>query len=81
MPLSATRIAILILLDLVIFGIAAFLMLQWMPKPLKPFDYLLVGGVATLISLLGVWLLVWRELPNRTGFLIKRRVKKETSES
>jgi len=76
MQLTSTRVIALVLFDLVLFGIAAFVMLQWMPKPLKPFDYLLVGGVATLISLLGVWLLVSRELPNRTAFLFQRRPKK-----
>jgi hypothetical protein len=81
MNLSSSRIVALLLLDLVIFGISAFLMLQWMPKPLKPLDYLLVGGVSTLISLLGVWLLIWREMPNRTGFLVKRRIKKGEPEA
>ncbi len=76
MELSGTRIITLVLLDLVLFGIVTFLMLQWMPKPLKPIDYLLAGGVGTLVSLLGVWLLVWREAPNRTEMLFKRRSKK-----
>jgi hypothetical protein len=76
MNLSPNRIIALVLIDLIVFGIAAFVMLQFMPKPLKPFDYLLVGGVATLISLLSVWFLVWRELPNRTGFLFEKRPKK-----
>lgn len=76
MHLSPNRIIALVLIDLILFGIAAFVMLQFMPQPLKPFDYLLVGGVATLISLLGVWFLVWRELPNRSGFLFEKRPKK-----
>ena len=75
MNLSPNRIIALVAIDLIIFGIAAFLMLQVVPKPLRPFDYLLVGGVATLISLLGVWVLVWRELPNRSEFLFKKRPK------
>jgi len=76
MNLSPNRIIALVLFDLIVFGIAAFVMLQFMPKPMKAFDYLLVGGVATLISLLGVWFLVWRELPNRSGFLFEKRPKK-----
>ncbi|MBM3762987.1 MAG: hypothetical protein FJW36_22415 [Acidobacteria bacterium] len=75
MQLSTNRIIALVLLDFVLFGIAVFLMLQVMPKPLKPFDYLLVGGVATLISLLGVWFLIWRVTPNRSGFLFEKRPK------
>jgi hypothetical protein len=81
MELSSSRIIALVLLDLVLFGISALVMLQWMPRPLKPIDYLLVGGVSTMISLLGTWLLIWRELPNRSGFLVKRRIKKGEGES
>ncbi len=81
MELSSSRIIALVLLDLVLFGLSALVMLQWMPRPLKPIDYLLVGGVSTMISLLGTWLLIWRELPNRTGFLVKRRIKKGEGES
>ena len=81
MELSSSRIVALVLLDLVLFGISALVMLHWMPRPLKPVDYLLVGGVSTMISLLGTWLLIWRELPNRTGFLVKRRIKKGEGES
>ena len=76
MHLSGTRIITLVLLDLVLFGIVTFIMLQWLPRPLKPVDYLLAGGVGTLVSLLGVWLLVWREAPNRSEMLFKRRAKK-----
>lgn len=80
MELSGTRIVALVLLDLVIFGIVTFVMLQWMPRPLKPVDYLLAGGVGTLVSLLGVWLLVWREAPNRSEMLFKRRARKVDEE-
>ncbi len=76
MNISGSRLAALVLLDLVVFAIVAFLMLQWMPKPLKPVDYLLVGVVATLVSLLAVWLLLLREAPNRSEVLFKRRMKK-----
>jgi uncharacterized membrane protein YbhN (UPF0104 family) len=76
MEISTNRIIALVLLDFVLFALAAFLMLQVMPKPLKPFDYLLVGGVATLISLLGLWFLIWRETPKKSGFLFEKRPKK-----
>ncbi len=76
MNLSPNRLIALVLIDLLIFGISAVVLLQFMPKPLRPFDYLIVGGVSTLISLLGVWILVWRELPNRTAFLFEKRPKK-----
>ncbi len=76
MKLSSQRVIALVLFDLVVFGLAAFLLLQLMPKPLQPFDYLIVGGVATFLSLLAVWFLLWRELPNRSGFLFEKRPKK-----
>ncbi len=76
MQISGSRVAALVMFDLVIFGIAAFLMLQWMPKPMKPVDYLLVGVVSTLVSLLGVWLLLLRESPNRSEVLYKKRMRK-----
>ncbi len=72
--------AALVLFDLILFGFVAFLMLQWLPKPLRPLDYFLVGGVATLVSLLGVWLLLLREAPNRTEVLYKKRARKLTPE-
>ena len=76
MNISGSRVAALVLLDVVVFAVVAFLLLQWMPKPLKPVDYLLVGVVATLVSLLAVWLLLLREAPNRSEVLFKRRIKK-----
>ena len=76
MQISSSRVAALVLLDLVVFAIVAFVLLQWMPKPLKPVDYLLVGVVATLVGLLAVWLLLLREAPNRSEVLFKRRMKK-----
>ncbi len=76
MQLSQQRLIALILFDLVVFGLAAFVLLQVMPKPLRPFDYMLVGVVATMISLLGMWFLLWREMPNRGGFLFEKRPKK-----
>jgi hypothetical protein len=76
MQLSQYRLIALILFDLVVFAVAAFVMLQLLPGPLRPFDYMLVGGVATMISLLATWYLVWRDLPNRSGFLFEKRPKK-----
>ncbi len=76
MQISNSRLIALVLLDLVIFGISAFLMLQLMPKPLKPVDYLIIGAVATLVSLLGVWLLILRESPNKSEVLYKKRFRK-----
>jgi hypothetical protein len=76
MQLSKHRLIALILFDLLVFGLAAFVLLQVMPGPLKPFDYMLTGGVATMISLLATWFLLWRDLPNRGNFLFEKRPKK-----
>lgn len=80
MQISGSRVAALVMFDLVVFAVTAFVMLQWMPKPLKPVDYLLVGVVATLVSLLGVWLLLLREAPNRSEVLYKKRLRKLNGE-
>jgi hypothetical protein len=76
MEISNSRLVALILLDLIVFGISAFVLLQLMPKPLKPIDYLIIGVVSTLISLLGVWLLLLRESKDRQAMLYKKRNRK-----
>lgn len=76
MQLSQHRLIALILFNLVVFALAAFVLLQLMPGPLRPFDYMLAGGVATMISLLATWFLLWRDLPNRGNFLFEKRPKK-----
>jgi uncharacterized membrane protein YeiB len=63
-------------LVLVIYGLTAFVLLQLMPQPMRPVDYLLVGVAGTLISLVAVWLLLLRESPNRSEALYKRRLRK-----
>lgn len=74
--ISSNRLIALVLIDLVLFAIVAIVMLQFMPKPLGVLDYLLTGCVATLVSLLATWFLIWRESPNRSGFLFEKRAKK-----
>lgn len=76
MQISPSRITALSALGFVVFGIAAFVLLQVMPKPLKAIDYFMVGGVATLISMLSVWLLILREMPDRSELLYKKRARK-----
>jgi hypothetical protein len=80
MQISGPRILALLALDIVVFAIAAFVLLQFMPKPLKAMDYFMVGGVATLISLLSVWLILLREMPNPGEFLYKKRARKLNEE-
>lgn len=50
------RILILVLGAMCVFAGVAAIMLRLMPGPLKDSDYLVVGSVATLISLLVLFL-------------------------
>jgi hypothetical protein len=74
--MSGSRIVALVLLVAVIYTITSFVLLQFMPQPLRPVDYLLVGVAGTLLSLTAVWLLMLRESPNRSEVLYKRRIRK-----
>lgn len=76
MQISGSRLVILLLIDFFIFGLSAFVLVQIMPKPLKSLDYLIIGVVATLLSLLGVWLLLLRESKDRSEVLYKKRTRK-----
>ena len=57
-----------------IFTAVIFIMLQVMPQPLRDSDYLIVGSVATLVSLLAVFLLlVTTSMKSKDIFFKKRR--------
>ncbi len=75
MQISGGRLAALVALGLITFAIAAFLLLQVMPNPMRPFDYLITGAVSTLVSLLLIWLLLMREMGAQKEILFKRRAK------
>jgi hypothetical protein len=65
-----------LLLGLVVavaFGAVALVLLQFMPKPLKDSDYLVVGSVATLVSLLVLFFMIAASKP---GMFLKRRRKR-----
>jgi hypothetical protein len=46
------RTLVLVLGVLCVFGVVAAIMIKVMPAPLKDSDYLVIGSVATLVSLL-----------------------------
>lgn len=81
MKLSSSRLFSLIALGLVIFAIAAFLVVQLMPKPMRQVDYLIAGGVATLISLLTMWVLLMKEIGGEKDMLFKKRRRNNSSET
>ena len=70
------RQILLILSGVCVFGVAAAVMVAIMPTPLKDSDYLVIGSIATLISLLVMFLaLIATRLKTPDPFF-KRRKKK-----
>ena len=59
-----------------VFAIVAFVLLQIMPQPLRPPDYLVVGSVATLVALLVLFLLVARTSAGSKDIFFRHRKKK-----
>jgi hypothetical protein len=61
-------------LALLVFGLVAALMTQFMPKPLGNADYLVIGSVATLVALGALFLvLVSTTLKSGDVFFKKRK--------
>jgi hypothetical protein len=57
------------------FAAVAVIMLKVMPAPLKDSDYLIIGSVATMVSLLMLFMLVVATSGNRSNVFFKRRKK------
>jgi uncharacterized membrane protein len=77
MQVSANRLIALTGIGLFVFVLTAFLLVQLMPSPMRPFDYLVCGAVSTLVCLLVIWLLLMREAGQEKEFLFKRRAKRQ----
>jgi hypothetical protein len=58
-----------------IFAAVAGIMLKVMPAPLKDSDYLIIGSVATLVSLLLLFVLLIAASGKASGVFFKRRKK------
>jgi hypothetical protein len=56
-----------------VFAIVAAVMLKVMAEPLKESDYMVIGTVATLVSLLVLFLVVISTAKSRDVFFKKRR--------
>ena len=67
------RIALLVLAGLCVFAIVAFVMVQFMPAPVKPFDYMIAGSVATIAALLVVFLAVATREKSSNIFFKRRK--------
>lgn len=61
---------------IVVFAIAAFLMLKLMPRPLKDSDYLVVGSVSTLVAMLVLFLALVSTSMKAKDVFFKRRRKR-----
>ena len=70
------RQTLLVLAGVFVFAVAAVVMVGIMPQPLKDSDYLVIGSIATLVSLLVMFLaLIATRLKSPDPFF-KRRKKK-----
>jgi hypothetical protein len=71
------RQIVLILGGVCVFAVSAAVMVAIMPSPLKDSDYLVIGSVATLISLLVMFLaLIATRLKTPDPFFKKRKKKR-----
>jgi hypothetical protein len=71
------RQILLVLGGICVFGVAAAIMVAIMPAPLKDADYLVIGSIATLVSLLAMFLvLIATRLKTPDPFFKKRKKKR-----
>ena len=61
---------------LFIFAAVAGIMVKIMPAPLKDSDYLIIGSVATMVSLLMLFVLLITTSGKASNVFFKRRPKK-----
>lgn len=59
---------------LCIFVVVAMILLKVMPGPLKESDYMVIGSVATLVSLLLLFL-VWASTSMKSNLFFRKRRK------
>ena len=67
MPASRGRIIAILTGAVAVFAVVSAVLVQILPKPLKPIDYMVVGSVATLISLVLVFFVliaIWIRSPD-----------------
>ncbi len=70
------RPLLLVLATLCVFVVTTAILLQLMPGPLKSMDYFVVGTVATLMSLLALFLVIIGTSSAAREIFFKRRKKK-----
>jgi hypothetical protein len=67
------RAVILGLAAVCVFALVAGIMLGLTPGPLKPFDYMVIGSVATLVALLVLFMTLVKTTKSGEVFFKKRR--------
>ena len=70
------RQTILILAGVCVFAVAAAVMVAIMPTPLKNSDYLVIGSIATLVSLLAMFVALVATRSRAPNPFFKKRKKK-----
>jgi hypothetical protein len=71
------RQSLLILGGACVFGVTAAVLVAIMPAPLKDSDYLVIGSIATLVSLLVMFvILIATRLKSPDPFFKKRKKKR-----
>ena len=58
-----------------VFAAVALILLKLMPAPLKDSDYLIIGSVSTLVSLLALFVVVVTTSGQASSVFFKRRKK------
>jgi drug/metabolite transporter (DMT)-like permease len=58
---------------LCMFAVVSVVMLKVMPGPLKDFDYMVIGSVATLVALMVVFVVIISTGKSRDVFFKKRK--------
>ena len=69
------RTLALALAVVMVFAVVAVIMLKVMPAPLKDADYLIIGSVSTLVSLLALFVVVVATSGQASSVFFKRRKK------
>ncbi|MDP8989776.1 MAG: hypothetical protein M3N41_06820 [Acidobacteriota bacterium] len=69
------RTLALVLAVVLVFAAVGVIMLRLMPAPLKDSDYLIIGSVATLVSLLALFVVVVTTSGHASSVFFKRRKK------
>ena len=69
------RLALLLLIIALLFGVTAGILVKVLPGPLGDVDYLVVGAIATFVSMLALFFILIRGGAKMPDVFFKRRVR------